>query len=268
MKKKLKNKLAEYRSLAILVLVILAGAGIAVGKAADDGKQASVVIENQTVQGNFVAQAAVGEPNLIADQDLGIANPQEPTSDFLNLRVHGPFQTCEGETSTLCYVRVTETKQWDKTTTTLFFTNGRSTSSTLSRLVFDMTNAGTTAVASGTMMISCGTSTSQFVIYNASNTPNSIWNDVVIPTSTQVVLDSAIYSSGTTPVAALIGQMGATIVPPQGKIACILQVPVTNSCNPTVGTGVSCEQVTSTQSNWAAKVMATWNWFASSSQNF
>lgn len=201
----------------------------------------------------------------LEEEALGLANIDVSATGLTNLRVGG--KRCYGSSSSTDIYRCSQkdVEEWPGGTTTLAIQNNRSTSSTLSRVVFDMSGARG-EVASSSFLLSCGTSTARYVAYNSAAPPSAIFRDVLIATSSQVVLDSLLATS-TFPNPD-IGSRFTVIVPPSAYLVCIAQglgIPGSRLCDQN---GVQCEAPTSSNRGWQAVLSADWEWTEGGGQGY
>lgn len=216
-------------------------------------------------------EAALGI--LPAEEELGLSVIDVSATGLSNLRVGG--KRCFGSSSSTYIYRCSQqdVEEWPRTTTTFRIQNTRTTSSTVSRVLFDMsrTTAGDIYQyneTSSTFMLSCGTSTNGFVAYDSAVPPGWIFNAVVIPTGTQAIIDSHAVASSTGSAAGLSTATemprGSVIVAPNEYLTCVAQVPhrTTRVCpfDPNSVTAQECEQVTSTRRGWQAVIAVDWEW--------
>lgn len=201
---------------------------------------------------------ALQEQLLNEEEFLGLSNIDVSATGLTNLRVGG--KRCYGSSSSTSIYRCgqMDIEEWPTSSSSLAFRNTRSTTSTLKRLIFDMTTASG-GVPSSTFTLSCGTSTQSAAPYDAVSPPDSIFRDVMFVTGTpQVVLDSNIIASSTVGPSS---QYGSILVKPNDYVVCVAQANPATPANRNCGdSGATCEPVTSTNRGWKAMLIAEWEW--------
>lgn len=278
MKKKISKWIEKYAGVLIAVsgLAVVAG-GAAIAQSLQSSP--TVSIQNQTVQGNFIAGKQDASP--VADQSAALTEPvagagipSAASSRLTNFRVQGAFSTCEADSSTTCYVTQTETKILPFSTTTMDFDNPKQSTTTFSLLALPrilQPIASSTVLsansASSTFELNCfATSTTSTIPFNenfrGASVTGTLIHGFIIATNTAPVISS--FATGTPYV----------LVPPGGpyggRVDCVLQYrssDSTLSCNQQ-GVTNACESPTSSNRGLDYDFIGTWGYAASSSAEF
>lgn len=194
------------------------------------------------------------------EQEVGLNVISTSNTGLTNVRIGGVLQ--RGSSSSTSYYRVDQydVETWPTNTTTFAIQNTRSSSSTLERLIVDFSGTGN-QVASTTFYFSCGTSTRQFVAFDAADPPDALFNDEEVATSTQPLFDSANNRTNDSTTGTLRAR-SSVLVGPNHYLVCHAQNSITSRgrCPDQSGAGDGCEPVTSTNRGWIANLRLQWGW--------
>lgn len=185
------------------------------------------------------------------NQTLGLATISSSNTGLTNVRIGGVLQRGSSSSTYIYDVSQMDVEEFPTGTNTLKFTNGRSTTSSLTRLIFDMT--GTAAqIASSSFRLNCGTSTLSSVNNDVVLKPRGIIDGYLVATGSQKIVDSADDGDNGT-----LGRASVLVAPGQNVLCSVVHGESATGCGGTVG---ECENVTSTNRGWRATVKAFWNW--------
>ena len=181
---------------------------------------------------------------------FGLTTINSANTGLTNLRIAGVLQMGSSSSTNKYYVTQYDVEDWPATTSSLRFANNRSTTSTVSRVVFDGTGTATQVVSS-TFIISCGNvNANPAYAYNSAQgtRPGGLIEAARFTTGTQPYFDSL----STSTVSVLVG--------PGESLDCLAQangVATTVEC---ANNGIGCEAVTSTNRGWDANVIVEWSY--------
>ena len=190
----------------------------------------------------------LGLSNL--SNSLGLTTINSANTGLTNLRIAGVLQMGSSSSTNKYYVTQYDVEDWPAATSSLRFANNRSTTSTVSRVVFDGTGTATKIVSS-TFIISCGNVNANpaYAYGSAQGTrPGGVIDAARFTTGTQPFFDSI---STTTP---------SVLVGPGESLDCLAQGNGTATTVECDRNGVGCEAVTSTNRGWDANVIVEWSY--------
>ena len=182
---------------------------------------------------------------------LGLATIDSANTGLTNLRLAGTLEMGSSVDAEKFLVTQADIEDWPAASSSIRFSNDRSTTSTMARLIIDGTGTKSKVVSSS-VLFSCGNvDANPTYTYNSlpGTRPSGIINGYHAVTGTQPYYDSF---ATTTP---------SVLVGPGESVDCIVQhVGLIQDITDCIVDGGGCEAVTSTNRGWDANVIVLWQW--------
>lgn len=242
--------------LVAAIALVLVGAGGLVKSKTDLGELFVQKLADKVSPETLLAALGLG---VSFDEELGLTTIASANTGLTNLRIAGVLQMGSSSSTSKYLVTQYDVEDWPSGTSSVRFTNNRSTTSTVNRVVINGTGTDSQVVSS-TFIISCGNvnANPNYAYNSAQGTrPGGFIDAARFATGSQPYYDSIVTSTadkvlGTT-------QLSPALIGPNEHFDCLAQANGVASSVQCAGDRVSCEAVTSTNRGWEANVVVEWN---------